>query len=475
MKSLATKTLKRNSILKNYSTLLGQPTSLTHPHLIKTTEVSKGFTRNEFKSRLEKFIKSMKDNSVACIPSNMTTIMTNDIPYTFRQNSNFYYLTGFLEPDSMLVIQKTNENDSNCLFFVQPKDEFREKWDGPRAGVDIARNYFDFENTFSIEEIEKYSILDNFSLLYYDQSANSKMNVKLNSIIQNCKVGPTNMANSNTIFNQLKAYKSPAEIEMLKRSAEISAVAFSSAMRSTKPGMSESHIEAILEFECRLKGGQRLAYPPVIASGNNANTMHYVQNTQMLKDGDLLLIDAGCEYFQYPSDITRTWPINGKYTKEQRDVYEAVLRVQKICIENCKIGIDFIKLQNIALQTISEELVRLGVCTNENVNKIIGKLYPHNIGHPLGQDIHEEEPNYNVKFQPGMVVTVEPGIYIPKDFEGVPEQFKGIGIRIEDNILITESGNENLTYETPKEIEDIEKIMSKKSEFHHYVQKNFEF
>ena len=250
-------------------------------------------------------------------------------------------------------------------------------------------------------------------------------------------------------------------------------------MRSTKPGMSESHIEAILEFECRLRGGQRLAYPPVIASGNNANTMHYVQNTQILKDGDLLLIDAGCEYFQYPSDITRTWPINGKYSKVQHELYEAVLRVQKKCIENCKPGINFIELQNIAIKSIGEELINLGICsssTNENhLNKMIGKLYPHNIGHPLGQDIHEEEPNFNIKFQPGMVVTIEPGIYIPNDLEGIPNEFKGIGIRIEDNILITKEGNENLTFETPKEIEEIEKIISKKSEFHFYCQKNFKF
>jgi Xaa-Pro aminopeptidase len=216
-------------------------------------------------------------------------------------------------------------------------------------------------------------------LLYYDNKANNEMNIKLNTILSNAKNSPQNMSNSASLFNELKAFKSDAEIEMLRRSAEISSFAFCSAMRCTKPGMSESHIEAILEFESRLRGAQRLAYPPVVASGNNANTMHYVQNSQIMKDGDLLLIDAGCEYYQYPSDISRTWPVNGKFSTSQRDLYEAVLRVQKKCIEKCKPGMDFTSLQRHAVNYIAQELVDLKICNSSNILSVIEIFFSHKI------------------------------------------------------------------------------------------------
>jgi Xaa-Pro aminopeptidase len=214
--------------------------------------------------------------------------------------------------------------------------------------------------------------LNNYPLLYYDwKGTHGEMNDVFSDVLSNSANEPEKMISSSTIFNKLRQFKSEAEIAIMRKSAEISSIAMISAMRSTKAGMSESHIESILELECRLRGAQRLAYPPVVASGNNAKAWHYVQNTQLLKDGDILLVDAGCEYYQYPSDITRVWPVNGKFSMAQRELYEAVLRVQKKCIELCKPGMNFESLQQYAVSYITKELVDLKICdisTAESVN-----------------------------------------------------------------------------------------------------------
>ena len=342
----------------------------TKVYLFIIHKVVKGFTLSEFQKRREKFSDLMMKNSIAIIPSNMTTIMTHDIPYTFRQNSNFYYLTGFMEPTSILVIQKM-ENKVSYILFVRPKDFNRELWDGARCGVEKANQIFGVEDTRSIDLFEtEFKFPNALNNLYYDNTASSEINSKVSRLIEKNQISFQEFINNNTIFDVIKSRKSDSEIQILKETADISAEAFKIAIKKTKPGMTEAQIEAILEFESRMRGAQRLAYPPVVASGNNANTMHYVQNTQILKDGDLLLVDAGAEYYQYPSDITRTWPVNGKFSEAQKDIYEAVLNIQKKCIEKCEPGITYNELNQIFKQISYQELINLKVCDKSNVEKV---------------------------------------------------------------------------------------------------------
>lgn len=414
----------------------------------------------------------MKNNSVALIPSNMTTIMTNDIPYTFRQNSNFYYLTGYLEPESILLIEKSGNGDLKYSLFVRPNNAHKELWDGPRTGIKTSSELFEFENTFSIEDFSKSDFLfKGYDYLFLDTEASTEFNSKVQEAFSQKDVKiPKEFYRNSDIMNKIKCFKSKNELNIIRKTCDISADAFISAMKCTKPGLSELHIEAILEFESRLRGAQRLAYPPVVATGNNGNIMHYVQNTQILKDGDLLLVDAAAEYHQYPCDITRTWPVNGKFSKNQRKVYEAVLRIQKQCIEQCgKPGMSFSKLQEFTVELMKEELLNLGVCNRFNIGKLVGELYPHNIGHPMGMDIHEEDPTYNAEFKPGMIVTVEPGIYLSKYNQSIPEEFAGIAVRIEDDVLVTENGYEVLTKNTPKEVDEIEELMKDKTILSNHV------
>lgn len=274
----------------------------------------------------------------------------------------------------MLVLEKSSDGKSNASLLVRPKDATRELWDGPRCGVDKAADMFGFpKKSYSIEDLPKMDFLNaGYSILYYDDSANSEMSAKLMDARRanpDLKF-PNDFRHSSTILNSLKMLKSENEINIIRKTCEISSHAFISAMKSTKPGMSELHIEAILEFESRLRGAQRLAYPPVCAAGNNGNSMHYVQNTQLLKDGDLLLVDAAAEYHMYPCDITRTWPVSGKFSPEQKLVYEAVLDIQKKCIEKCKVGATFTAIQEFTQDLVRTHLIDLGICNRLNISTV---------------------------------------------------------------------------------------------------------
>jgi Xaa-Pro aminopeptidase len=463
------KKVVQKKFVKFYS-LIGQPRHSTHPHLLSPVEISKGFPVEEFKSRIAKFCSHMQKNSIALIPSNMTTIMTHDIPYTFRQNSNFYYLTGFCEPGSLLVLEK-EDYGSKATLLVRPKDPHRELWDGPRAGVDRAGEIFGFKNAcHSIEDFDKMDFLHKgYKVAYYDTTSSLEMNDRLQRALEKEIKMTDRFHSSATILNKLKSIKSQYEIDIIRRTCDISAEAFKSAMKSTKPGMSEGHIEAILEFESRLRGAQRLAYPPVVATGNNGNIMHYVQNTQLIKDGDTLLVDAAAEYHMYPCDITRTWPANGKFSPNQKLLYEAVLDLQKKIILQCKPGMTFVKLHKLSVDLIKNALLSLEICTRGNVDELSAVLYPHYIGHPHGMDIHEANPVFEEGFVPGNMVTVEPGIYCAIDNLKIPEKWRGLAVRIEDDVLITVDGQDVLTKKTPKEVLEIESLMQENNSFSEYV------
>lgn len=389
--------------------------------------------------------------------------MSNDIPYPFRQNSNFYYLSGFDEPSSILALEKRADGKEQTYLFCQPNDPNKEKWDGPRTGPARATEAFSVDDAFVMTELDhflerKLHEIDN--VFVSKVQGNSPYEDIINAKnIQSVDITKT--------IEQIRLIKTEAEINVMKKAGEISGLAFQEVMKKTYPGMTQIEIEGILEFECKKKGCKRLAYPPVVASGISNNTLHYVFNDSIINDGDLVLVDAGGEYFNYASDITRTFPASGKFTPAQKDIYNAVLTAQKKCIEFCRTSV-FVNNNNIRMSLynlhvfsvmfLEEELESLGLIFGKND---IHQFYPHMIGHYLGIDTHDTSSvSVTESLMPGMVVTVEPGIYIPDD-PSIPEKYRGIGIRIEDDVLITEDGPTILTSLAPKEIDHIESIMAK--------------
>lgn len=455
----------------------------THKHIIKSNEGlgSPYHQKKDFQDFRNLIFDQLGNESIAIIPANEKSLMTNDIPYTFRQDSDFFMAVGLHEPNGCLVLEKMKDGSKQEYLFLKDRDENTERWDGPTLGIERAKKDLGFYGTVSsVEELSSFlydRLLKTKSSIFVQwKNGNGNVHDRIRTIVSSFTSNEDFRSRIMTLdhyLNNVKMYKSETDINMLKRAASISAHAIKQAMKNTKPGMSEAHIEAILEFESRLKGAQRLAYPPVIASGSNSIVLHYVANNQLLKDGDLLLIDAGCEYFLYPSDISRSWPINGKFSLSQRKLYTAILNAQKKLIEMCEPNTYSLEeLHVISMDLLAEEMIKYGIVNGVSkslVKKNMNAFCPHMLGHPLGIDIHQNF-DLNKKFEPGMVITIEPGLYIaarntsPKDEAvhdklGVPEEFRGLGIRIEDNILITENGHYNLTHETPKEIDEIEAIM----------------
>jgi len=392
--------------------------------------------------------------------------------------------------------------------FVQDKNGKEEQWGGPRSGVHAMRELLNGESEemsdLQVESLDKFEMVMSHLLMQTldkDQAITLHMDPKKDQAITQRVIdaagGHDRFATSesdaklnrkvlvllpNDLLAALRSIKSEQEVAILKRTAEISNQAFRSAMSATRPGMSEAHLEAIMEFQSRLLGAQRLAYPPVVATGNNANVIHYVRNTSQLLDGQLVVIDAGAEYNLYPSDVTRAWPVNGKFNSAQRMLYEAVLDVQKSTIsyleQQIKKGKDMSirKIHDYSVQETNRHIVdTLGL---KPVNKqIMGALYPHTIGHPLGMDIHEDVPIWDQKLKPGMVITIEPGIYIPSDsghLVGTSNRdLLGNGVRIEDNVLITANGIEVLTKAIPKEIDEVEEVCQQDHPLNSYIHSNY--
>ncbi len=496
--------LLRKSCTRNYATtvtthLTGQPFPKTHPHLFDKQDAVAvgGFDKTDFQERRFRFAEQMYDDSIAFIQSSDRHLMTNDIPYPYRQNNDFYYLTGFNEPGACLVIQKSKT--VTCKLYVRPKDDYREKWDGPRTGVLNTQKYLGIDVDEDKNAIQHLRSNQTFAYVYVEPSMtqfnnpednNLSIRSRISEFIQSNK--KTTLVNHRNIMDHLRKIKSPKDVAMLLKAANISAHAFQAAMVATKPGVSEAHIEAVLEFEARLRGAQRLSYPPVVAGGNRASIIHYVLNNQVLDSNDMLLVDAGSEYYNYSSDITRTWPVSGRFSKPQKLVYEAVLRVQESCIEairNRQVQ-SLPELHRFSVERTKEEIQEFGgfsMFSRSQIAHVTEALYPHSIGHPMGMDIHEDFPR-GEKFVPGMCVTVEPGIYIPHELvedSNIPvDHYKqlglfGIGVRIEDDILITEKGIRVLTKDTPKTVEEIEYLMNNgRTDYEHlknHVQQCFNF
>jgi len=421
----------------------------------------------EYKKRRDLLCKKLSNNSVAVIFSAEPATRSHDTHHPFRQESNFYYLSGFKEEDAALVFLKGN-NETKTVLFVHKKDKAVELWTGERLGAKEAKR------RFLVDEVH---IIDDFTkrfkgFLKGKKNVYCELNSKKSSVKKVLKLTKDFETKHDIapLVQRMRLIKSAAEIELIKESISITAKAHHRAMKIDKKDKYEYQLQAEIEHEFKINAAYSDAYTSIVACGNSANTLHYIKNDKPLINGELILIDAGCEHNYYASDITRTIPVNGRYTQPQKELYSLVLNTQLKIINIIKPGVKRSHLQKIAEKMLTKGMVELGILKGDYKELIKQqkhkRYYPHGIGHWMGLDVHDPAPYKDLKereipLQKGMVLTIEPGLYIDKNDKHVPKKYRGIGIRIEDDILVTKDGCENLSHYIAKTIEEIEAISSK--------------
>ena len=430
--------------------------------------------KNIYADRRSKLGAMLPKNSAVVIAGAAVQYRNADSSHAFRQDSNFWYLTGFNEPESTLVLLINESKDVQSIAFVPKKDALKEIWDGYRAGPNGAVKDHGFDLAFDNTEIDEKlpDLLAGYNQVFYPVGKSQKLDADVIDWIKTARSkdrhsSPIDIADASSKIGNERLIKDKDEIEIMKKACQISAEAHVEAMKFVKPGMNEQELEAFYQYQFSKRGGRFAAYTPIVAGGENACVLHYVENSKALKDGDLVLVDAGCEFELYASDITRTYPINGKFTAAQLAIYEVVLEAQQKSIEAVTVNNNVMDSQIISEKVITQGLIDLGILNGsmEELHETgaFKDFYMHKIGHWLGIDVHDagdytEDGEY-MKFKPGMVTTVEPGIYISST-ANVKDQWKGIGIRIEDNILVTAKGNQNLTDFVPSNPKEIEALMA---------------
>ena len=423
-------------------------------------------------------LAAQMQSGVAIIPTAPERVRNRDAHYPYRFDSYFYYLTGFREPEAVLVVVAGEQ--SRSLLFCRDKDPEREVWDGFRYGPAAAKEIFGFDETHSITEMDALmpELLANQTAVFCHLGADSAWDTRMmgwiNEVRNRVRSGvaaPHEIGDVHTLLDEMRIIKGAEELATMRRAAEISTGAHRRAMRVARPGGTEYEVEAELLHEFRRHGAQAPAYTSIVAAGANACVLHYVENAGTLADGELLLIDAGCELDGYASDITRTFPVNGRFSGPQKDVYELVLSAQAAAMASVSPGNTWNQPHEAAVRILAQGFIDLGLLSGSVEEAVetgaYKKFYMHRTGHWLGLDVHDagdyKHGNQWRALQPGMVLTVEPGCYI-RPGEGVPEKFANIGVRIEDDVLVTESGHEVLTAAAPKTVADIENLMQTRNE-----------
>ena len=430
--------------------------------------------KNRYSERRNKLGSMLPKNSAVVIAGASMQYRNADSSYAFRQDSNFWYLSGFNEAESTLVLLINEKNNVQSIAFVPEKDELKEIWDGYRAGPEGAMKDYGFDLAFNNTEIDQRlpDLLAGHNQVFYPVGKSQTLDADIIEWIKSAKSkdrhsSAIDIADASSKVGNQRLIKDEDEIKIMKKACQISAEAHVEAMKFVKPGMTEQEMEAFYQYEFSKRGGRFSAYTPIVAGGENACVLHYVENSKQLKDGELLLVDAGCEFELYASDITRTYPINGKFTAPQLAIYEVVLEAQLKSIEAISTNNNVMDAQIISEKVITQGLIDLGILQGSmeelHAAGAFKDFYMHKIGHWLGIDVHDagdymEDGDY-MKFKPGMVTTVEPGIYISSSSD-VEDKWKGIGIRIEDDILVTAEGNENLTAFVPSDPKEIEALMA---------------
>jgi Xaa-Pro aminopeptidase len=431
------------------------------------------------RERRQQLLSRLKPESVCIVPGSGLVTRSRDTEYTFRQDSDFWYLTGFNEPNAWLILSNSELYDGEfSLLVCQPKDSQAEIWHGRRVGPEHASDQFDMDDACSNEDIEwaLSNILNRHSNLYFALGHNDNAEElvfevlkELRAAPKQTKQAPNNLIDVRPILHEMRLIKTPEELKLMSHAAEISAKAHCRAMRSVAAAEYEYQLEAEILHEFAYAGARDAAYSSIVGSGENACILHYTENNAPLEDGDLVLIDAGAEYQGYAADITRTFPVNGRFSDTQREIYQLVLDSQLAALEMIKPGATIGEAMNSCLEVLVGGLINLGILSGDISELIESKAYQpyfmHGLGHYLGLDVHDvgdyKYRGEDRKLEPGMVLTVEPGLYFAPDAD-VPKEYKGIGIRIEDDVLITYNGNQVLTCDVPKTISEIELLMSEK-------------
>jgi len=430
----------------------------------------------EYAVRRRDLMAMMEDNSIAVIAATSEKVRSKDTLYSFKQSTNLSYLCGFPEPDAvMLLIPKRPQGE--FVVFCRDKDPLRETWDGYRQGPNGAVDNFGADDAFPIDDIDDIlpGLLEGKNRVYYavgkDKEFDNRLMGWVDDIRKNKGGGgqsPCEFVDLDHLLGELRLIKSAAEIKLIRKAGAISARAHCRAMKKCSPGLSEFHLQAEIEHEFMISGATGPAYTSIVGSGKNACILHYIENRAKLKSGDLVLIDAGCEYQNYAADITRTFPVNGKFSACQAAIYDIVLAAQAAAIEKIAPGLAYDLANQAAIRVITQGLVDLGIL-NGDVDKLIARgayrdFYMHNVSHWLGMDVHDvgdyKIDNHWRVYEPGMLLTVEPGIYIAPDNGNVDKKWRGIGVRIEDDLLVTKNGYEILTDAVPRERKQIEQLMA---------------
>ncbi len=435
--------------------------------------------REEHQRRRRDLMQIMGEGAIAVLPAAPEQRRNRDVFHPYRQDSDFQYLTGFPEPEAVMVLVPGREHGEYILF-CRERDPDKEIWDGPRAGQDGACEAYGADDSFPIDDIDDIlpGLLEGREKLYCNMGENPEFDHQIlawvNHIRQKGRAGvrgPGEFVALEHVVHEMRLFKSAAELQIMRDAAAVSGEAHRRAMQVCRPGLREYELDAEFMGVFRRYDGWP-AYPSIVGGGRNGCILHYIENRDQLRDGDLVLIDAGCELECYASDVTRTFPVNGRFSPEQAAVYEVVLASQKAAIEQVRPGNHWNSPHEAAVRVLTEGLVELGLLTG-NVDDLIEsegyrRFYMHRTGHWLGMDVHDVG-DYKIDGQwrllePGMVLTVEPGLYIAPDAEGVDQRWRGIGIRIEDDVAVTKSGHEVLSASAPKQIADIEAVMAESSD-----------
>jgi Xaa-Pro aminopeptidase len=431
--------------------------------------------RKEFQRRRKQLMRIIGDDAICIVPAAPERVRNNDSHYPYRQDSDFHYLTGFPEPEAVLALIPGRKHGETILF-CRERDREREAWDGARVGAEGAVQEFGLDDAFPIGDIDDIlpGMIEGRSRVYYHFGRDAEFDIKLihwvNRVREQVRRGaraPHEFVSLGHILHDLRLFKTRDELRLMRKAAKIAAGAHTRAMRRVRPRMNEHEIEAELLHEFRRQGAVP-SYQPIVGGGANACVLHYRANDAMLDDGDLLLIDAGAEYHCYASDITRTFPINGRFSPEQRALYDIVLTAQRAAIRKIRPGQPFGAYHEAAVRAITSGLIKLGLLKGgleKNVREqTYRRFYMHKTGHWLGLDVHDVG-DYQIdgefrELEPGMVVTVEPGIYIAADMKGVAAKWRGIGIRIEDDVVVTRDEPEVITAAVPSDPDEIEALMA---------------
>lgn len=429
---------------------------------------------DEFAKRRQQLMRQLGKESAAVFISSRETLRNGDVDYPFRQDSAFYYLTGFQEPDAVVVLRPGAEHPYTML--VRPHDPDMAVWVGPRAGVEGAQERYGANAAYSVEELDQRlrELLQGVRTLWFSIGGDSRVERTLAAIVRERRAGAQRGAtpieairDPEPLVDEMRVIKTPSEVRTLQRAIDITGRGLVAAMAATRPGMHEYEVQATLEEVYRREGSVRDGFPTIAASGVNSCTLHYTDNRRQLQDRELMLLDTGAEWDFYSADVTRTYPANGRFSPQQRDVYEIVLEAQRRGMERARPGHTFHDVHDASLRALVEGLVDLKVLRG-SVDSLIERdayrhVYMHSTSHWLGLDVHDagryREGKKSVPLRPGMVLTVEPGLYFAPGTKGVPKRLQGIGIRIEDDVLVTKDGYRNLSGKIPSRPDDLEALV----------------